>query len=79
MPVPLSPLGTYRDGRRYAMKATVGDRVLIHGRAVGMAARTGEVVEIRGEDEHALLVVRFDDGHESILLPGSDCEILHAT
>ena len=43
------------------MKATVGDRVRIHGRAVGMAERTGEVVEIRGQDEHALLVVRFDE------------------
>ena len=42
------------------MKATVGDRVRIHGRSVGMAVRTGEVVGIRGEDEHALLVVRFD-------------------
>jgi len=61
------------------MRATVGDRVRIHGRAVGMAERTGEVVEIRGQDEHALLVVRFDDGHESILSPGSDCEILHVT
>ncbi len=61
------------------MKATVGDRVLIHGRAVGMAERTGEVVGMRGDGEHALLVVRFDDGHESILSPGSDCEILHTT
>ncbi len=61
------------------MRATVGDRVLIHGRAVGMAERTGEVVGVRGDGEHALLVVRFDDGHESILSPGSDCEILHTT
>ncbi|MEU1971270.1 DUF1918 domain-containing protein [Microbacterium sp. NPDC019599] len=61
------------------MRATVGDRVLIHGRAVGMAERTGEVVEIRGHESDPLLVVRFDDGHEAILSPGSDCEILHAT
>jgi hypothetical protein len=44
-----------------------------------MAERTGEVVGMRGDGEHALLVVRFDDGHESILSPGSDCEILHTT
>lgn len=61
------------------MKATVGDRVLIHGRSVGMRTRAGEVLEIRGDDEHPLLVVRFDDGHESILSPGSDCEILHTS
>lgn len=60
------------------MRATVGDRVRIHGRAVGMAERTGEVVDIRGHDEDPLLVVRFDDGHEAIISPGSDCEILHA-
>jgi len=59
------------------MRATVGDRVRIHGRAVGMAERTGEVVDIRGHEEDPLLVVRFDDGHEAIISPGSDCEILH--
>jgi len=61
------------------MRTNVGDRVRIHGRAVGMAERTGQVIEIRGPDDHQLLVVRFDDGHESILSPGSDCEILHGT
>ena len=60
------------------MQATVGDRVRIHGRTVGMAERLGEVVDIRGNEDDPLLVVRFDDGHEAILSPGSDCEILHA-
>ncbi|WP_345800254.1 DUF1918 domain-containing protein [Microbacterium sp. AZCO] len=61
------------------MQATVGDRVLIHGRAVGMAERTGEVVELRGHADDPLLVVRFDDGHEAIVSPGGDCEIVHRT
>lgn len=61
------------------MRASVGDRVLIHGRSVGMVERTGEVIEIRGHDEDPLLVIRYDDGHEAILSPGSDCEILHAS
>ncbi|MFH8248845.1 DUF1918 domain-containing protein [Microbacterium sp. B2969] len=61
------------------MQATVGDRVLIHGRAVGMAERTGEVVELRGHADDPLLVVRFDDGHEAIISPGTDCEILHVS
>lgn len=60
------------------MQAQVGDRVLIHGRTVGMPEHSGEVVEIRGSAEHPLLVVRYDDGHEAILSPGSDCEIRHA-
>jgi hypothetical protein len=60
------------------MHANVGDRVIIHGRIVGAAERAGEVVEVRGSEENPLLVVRYDDGHEAILSPGSDCEIRHA-
>ena len=60
------------------MHALVGDRVRIHGRTVGAAEREGEVIEIRGSEESPLLVVRYDDGHETILAPGGDCEILHA-
>jgi hypothetical protein len=59
------------------MHAIVGDRVRIHGRTVGAAERVGEVIEVRGSQENPLLVVRYDDGHEAILAPGGDCEILH--
>ncbi|MBW9092231.1 DUF1918 domain-containing protein [Microbacterium jejuense] len=59
------------------MHANVGDRVVIHGRVVGAAERAGEVVEVRGDTESPLLVARFDDGHEAILSPGSDCEVRH--
>jgi hypothetical protein len=61
------------------MHAVVGDRVRIHGRTVGAAERLGEVVEVRGSDESPLLVVRYDDGHQAILSPGGDCEIVHAS
>ena len=61
------------------MSAAVGDRVTIHGRSVGMPVRSGEVVDVRGSGDDALLVVRYDDGHEAILSPGSDCEIHHAS
>ena len=59
------------------MQASVGDRVIIHGRIVGAAERAGEVIEVRGDGDTPLLVVRFDDGHEAILSLGSDCEIRH--
>ena len=59
------------------MKASVGDRVIIHGRIVGATERAGEVIEVRGVGDSPLLVVRYDDGHEAILSPGSDCEIRH--
>lgn len=60
------------------MHANVGDRVRIHGRTVGATERQGEVIEVRGSDDSPLLVVRYDDGHEVVLAPGADCEILHA-
>jgi hypothetical protein len=59
------------------MRASVGDRVIIHGRIVGAVERSGEVIEVRGQLDNPLLVVRYDDGHEAILSPGSDCEIRH--
>ncbi|MGM7696927.1 DUF1918 domain-containing protein [Microbacterium sp. A84] len=40
--------------------------------------RAGEVIEIRGSEEHQLLVIRYDDGQETILSPGSDTEIRHS-
>jgi len=61
------------------MRASVGDRVTIHGRSVGMPDHSGEVIEVRGDGDDALLVVRYDDGHQAILSPGSDCEIRHAS
>ena len=61
------------------MHASVGDRVIIHGRIVGATERAGEVIEVRGTGDNPLLVVRYDDGHEAILSPGSDCEVRHAS
>ena len=61
------------------MQASVGDRVIIHGRIVGATERAGVVVEVRGGGDSPLLVVRYDDGHEAILSPGSDCEVRHAS
>ncbi|MBB5913465.1 hypothetical protein BJY24_002332 [Nocardia transvalensis] len=57
------------------MRANVGDRLLVHSRVVGMPVRTGEIVEVRGDDGNPPFVVRFDDGHESLMYPGPECEI----
>lgn len=57
------------------MHATVGDRILVHGRTVGSGEQQGEIVEVRGEQGQPPYVVRFTDGHESLLYPGSDCEV----
>ncbi|QAY72223.1 DUF1918 domain-containing protein [Agromyces protaetiae] len=59
------------------MQAVTGDRVVIHTSRVGQGERRGEVIEVRGEDGSPPYLVRFDDGHESLLFPGADCEVRH--
>ena len=57
------------------MHAAVGERLVIHGKQVGQADRHGEILEVRGADGGPPYLVRFDDGHETLLYPGADCEI----
>jgi hypothetical protein len=59
------------------MRAGVGERLVIHGKQVGQADRHGEILEVRGEDGGPPYLVRFDDGHETLLFPGADCELEH--
>jgi hypothetical protein len=55
--------------------AEPGDVVKISGRHVGDTGRTGEIVAILGEEEHVHYLVRWEDGHESILYPGEGTTI----
>ncbi|MGK5640800.1 DUF1918 domain-containing protein [Streptomyces sp. URMC 126] len=57
------------------MQAEVGDRIHIQTRAVGMQSRVGEIMEVRGPDGTPPYLVRFSDGHESLVYPGPDCVI----
>jgi len=57
------------------MRAEVGDRLHVHGRTVGKVDRIGEIVEVRGTDGGPPYLVRFDDGHESLVFPGSDTTV----
>lgn len=54
------------------MQVTKGERIVIHGRQVGNADRHGEILEVRGADGGPPYLVRFDDGHESLIYPGGD-------
>jgi hypothetical protein len=47
-----------------------GDAIEIRG-IPGADARHGTIEEILGEAEHRHYRVRWDDGHESIVFPGS--------
>lgn len=57
------------------MRAATGDRILVHGRTVGSGEQHGEIVEVRGEQGRPPYLVRFADGHEGLVFPGSDCEV----
>lgn len=59
------------------MRAAVGDRLHVHGRTVGTADRTAEIIEVRGPDGSPPYVVRRDDGHEVIVYPGPDTSVEH--
>jgi hypothetical protein len=55
------------------MQATVGDQLHIRGRNVGIQDRYAEVIEVRGENGGPPYLVRFRDGHETLVYPGPDC------
>ncbi|HMG29178.1 MAG TPA: DUF1918 domain-containing protein [Jiangellaceae bacterium] len=57
------------------MHAQVGDRLHVHGRAVGNVDRVGEIVEVRGGEGGPPYLVRFDDGHERLVFPGPDATV----
>lgn len=61
------------------MQATTGDRICIRGTTVESADRHGEVLEVRGADGSPPFLVRFDDGHETLVYPGTDAVIEHET
>ncbi|HUP76650.1 MAG TPA: dsRBD fold-containing protein [Acidimicrobiales bacterium] len=58
------------------MKAHVGDRLIVDSNKVGRARQTGEIVEVVSDSsvrEHYR--VRWSDGRESFVYPGSDATI----
>ncbi|MGW8374272.1 DUF1918 domain-containing protein [Streptomyces sp. ODS28] len=57
------------------MRANVGDRILLHSRAVGLQGREFEVVEVRGAEGAPPYLVRYPDGHEGLVFPGPDCVV----
>jgi hypothetical protein len=73
-PFALSPVGAqpYSGLEVIAMEATQGDRIIVHGRTVGATDRHGVILEVRGQGGTPPYLVRFDDGHETIMYPGGD-------
>ncbi|UGT71208.1 DUF1918 domain-containing protein [Nocardia gipuzkoensis] len=61
------------------MMAHVGDRLCVHGHVVGEGDHLAEIIEVRGPDGTPPYVVRFSDGHESLVYPGPDAIVEPAT
>jgi hypothetical protein len=57
------------------MQATVGDRLHVHANTVGQPDKAGQIVEIRGSGGEPPYLVRFEDGHETLVFPGPDAVI----
>ena len=54
-----------------------GDQVIVKGRRIGDPDRSGEVLEARGTLAHGPLLVRWDDGHVTLLFPGTNAIVEH--
>ena len=52
-----------------------GDRLIVHAHHQGERPRDAEILEVHGEGGPYL--VRWDDGSQSLLYPGSDVSIEH--
>lgn len=59
----------------HATRAVPGDLVEVSGRRVGDGSRLGEILEVLGESDHPHYLVRWEDGHESVLYPGEGTSI----
>ncbi|HEU4449977.1 MAG TPA: DUF1918 domain-containing protein [Gaiellaceae bacterium] len=51
------------------------DSIRVDSRAVGGARRAGEIVEVLGSPDRVRYRVRWEDGHETIVYPGSDASL----
>jgi hypothetical protein len=63
--------------REAAMKAQVGDQLIVKGLHLGDPERTGVITEVHGADGAPPYVVRWSDGRETSFFPSSDTVVQH--
>ncbi len=59
------------------LHAKPGDHLVVRGHHQGEAPRDAEVLEVLGENGKPPYRVRWEDGHEAEVFPGSDIFIQH--
>jgi len=61
----------------FTVQAIVGDVLFVHGRTVGRRDRRGEIIDVRGADGTPPYLVRYEDGHQCVVVPGPDAVVEH--
>lgn len=59
------------------LRAKPGDRLVVRGHHQGEPQTDGEILEVLGEDGAPPFLVRWEDGHEAEVFPGSDMFVQH--
>jgi len=59
-------------------RAAKSDVLVIAGHHVGEAPQLAEILEVLGEPGHEHFRVRWEDGRETTIYPGSDAVVRHA-
>jgi hypothetical protein len=57
------------------MAAKPGDTIRAPSEKVGQPERRGKIIEILGDKEHPRFKVRWEDGHETVFVPGPDVSV----
>jgi hypothetical protein len=61
------------------MRAQPGDWLLVEGRTDQLRSRRGEIREVHGSDGQPPYLVKWlEDGHEGLVFPGPDAQVLSA-
>jgi Domain of unknown function (DUF1918) len=58
------------------MRAQVGDQLHFYSRLLDQSDRIATVIEVRGAAGEPPYLVRFVDGSERLVFPGSDCMLI---
>ena len=59
------------------MRAEVGDEIIVRGHHVGDEDRRGVISEVHGEGGAPPYLIRWENGHQSVLVPSSDTVVKH--
>jgi len=57
--------------------ARSGDLLVVKSNRVGAPERVGLILEVRGQHGEPPYLVRWEDGHEALIYPGTDATVKH--